>query len=96
MDSLLRYAYIEQPCNACGGCYRVTLYEAFAEQQVQREWHSGRQCEICSTPYSPLVTAISAELADNLNAAWEQVAQAAREAGLDLKVGGEQAVPGIP
>lgn len=35
-----------------------------------------------------LVTAIPADLLDDLNAAWEQVVCAAMEAGVELKVGG--------
>lgn len=89
MDSLLRYAYIEQRCNACGGSYRVTLYEAHAEHQVQRTWRSARHCEVCSTPDSPLVTRIPPELVDNLHAAWERILEVAREAGLELKVGAQ-------
>jgi len=88
MDSLLRYAYIEQRCNACGGSYRVTLYEALVEHQVQREWRSGRHCELCSMPDSLLVSAIPADLLDDLNAAWEQAVCGAMEAGVELKVGG--------
>lgn len=88
MSSILSYAYIEQQCNACGGSYRVTLYEALAAHQVEREWQSSRHCDLCSMPASLLVTAIPAELVENLNAAWEQVAQSARDAGLDLRVGG--------
>ena len=87
MDSLLRYAYIEQYCNACGGSYRVTLYEALIEHRVQREWESGRRCSHCAVEASSLFASVPAELIEDLDASWERVAGAAAGAGLDLKAG---------
>ena len=87
MENLLQHAYVEQHCNACGGSYRVTLYDALAERRVQEEWQSGRNCSLCSVPDSPAVSAIPAELVENLNDAWEEVVRAAAAARVDLQVG---------
>jgi hypothetical protein len=89
MDSLLRYAYYERRCNACGGTYRVTLLDALMEGEVGEDWRSPRHCEQCSIAATPMVSgAVPHELLKNLGAAWELVANASREAHLDLRVGG--------
>ncbi len=87
MENLLQHAYVEQRCNACGGSYRVSLYDALAEHRVQGDWQSGRNCSLCSVQELPALSAIPAELLEGLNEAWERVVRAADQAHLDLKVG---------
>lgn len=86
-DSLLRYAYVERRCNACGGSYRVTLEEMLKEHQVQSEWRSTRPCSVCSIENRPLMSAIPSELIADLSQAWERVAHAAEKVQFDLRVG---------
>ena len=86
-DSLLRYAYIEQPCNACGGSYRVSLQEILMEHRLHDEWQPARPCGTCSLESRQLMWRIPPELVESLGAAWERVAQAAEDVQLGLKVG---------
>jgi hypothetical protein len=86
MDSILRSAYIEEHCNACGGSYRMTLYDALAEHQIEADWESGRRCELCETPRALLVSVLPRDLLEDLNRTWLRVKEVAEEAQLDLKV----------
>jgi len=87
MTSLLEHAFVENRCNECGGSYRVTLYDALMEHQVQREWQPVRPCSACSGVTSALATVVPEARLEALNHAWQQVAQAAADAGLDLRLG---------
>ena len=87
MDSLLRLAYFERPCNACGGSFRVTLHDILEEQQVHREWQPARVCSVCSFENRPVLSAIPEDLLQNLSEAWERVVEAATEAKLELRLG---------
>lgn len=88
MTNLLQLAYVETPCNSCGGTYRVTLYDMLMEHRLQDEWVPGRPpCTVCSTENQPLMSEISPDLIRNLNVAWEQLSSAAMESKVDLRVG---------
>ena len=88
MSSLLQFAFVDEHCNACGERYRVTLYDLLQEYRVQREWRPGRPlCSACSVSPSRLLHAIPEAAIEALAAAWEDVVEAARHAGLDLRTG---------
>lgn len=85
-DSLLRHAFIEQHCNECGDSYRVTLYDLLLEHRIHREWVSPRPCNVCTAPESrPLLRGLSAPLLEELQGAWEQLAETAAANGLELE-----------
>lgn len=86
MNSLLRCAYIERFCNVCGKTFRVTLLEILMEHQVQHEWDAPRHCSVCSLENRQVMWAIPESLIENLNRAWEEVAEAAKKAGIELQV----------
>ena len=87
MDSLLRYAYVEERCNACGGTFRVTLYDALMTQQVYSDWEPGRPCSTCSVSQSALATTLPSDLLESIDAAWQRIAEIAQDAELNLRVG---------
>lgn len=88
MDSLLRCAYIEEYCHACGGAYRVTLYDMLLEHKVSREWQSPRPCSVCSVESLEYMSLIPETLLVGLDEAWTAIAAAASGAELELKIGG--------
>lgn len=87
MNSLLRYAYVEGRCNACGGILGVTLLDMLKEQQVRREWRSPRPCVDCVLENNQLMRVLPERLVENLNLAWAEVAAAASAAGVELRLG---------
>lgn len=87
MDSLLRYAYIEQHCNVCGHSYPVTLQETLMEQRLLREWRSPRHCAECESAASPLVSVLGPAELEELERAWQAVATAVSKAGFEMRTG---------
>lgn len=92
MESLLRYAFIEQRCNVCGHQYPVTLLETLMEQRLLREWHSPRHCAQCEAAASPLVDSVPADVLETLERAWESASAAVTNAGFELQTGEPEAV----
>lgn len=86
-DSLLRHAFVDQHCNACGDSYRVTLHDLLMEHRLHREWISPRPCGQCSAETRPLMQAVPASLLEQLNTAWEHIAEAARSNEIPLQTG---------
>lgn len=87
MDSLLRYGYLWQRCNACGDGYAVTLFDTLMEQNMAKEWQSPRHCEECRQAASPLASVIPHDVLERLNSAWMEVVAAAESAGFELEAG---------
>ena len=87
MDSLLKYASVEQNCNACGGSYTVTLLDALMQHRVKDEWQSPRPCAACAGASSDFAQAIPAELLEQLEDAWLAVRDSARAKGFVLNFG---------
>lgn len=87
MQELLQCASVERRCNACGGTYRITLYEMLMEHRTHAESPPVRRCSICSLEERPAMWTIPAPLLDDLERAWEAVRAAADDAGVDLKLG---------
>ena len=87
MDSLLRYAYVEEPCPACGGKYVTTLLDALMEHRVHEEWKSPRPCSVCAGESSAFSARIPREMLDRLDSAWTEIRDAANAAGFPLSLG---------
>ena len=87
MDSLLRYGYVEEPCNSCGGHLTTTLLDALMEHRLHEEWTSPRPCSVCAGENSPFATRLSSELLEQLDSAWQAVRDEARAAGYDVRLG---------
>lgn len=85
MSNLLRCAYVERPCHACGGSFRVTLHEMLMEHRVNREWESTRKCSVCSLENRQLMWVVPPELLENLERAWQDTLEAAEKAGVELQ-----------
>ena len=74
MDDILQHAYVERPCNVCGGKYRVTLYDVLQEQRLQRgEWKP--RCQECHAGVDSLVRRLPRERIEALAAAWEALGE---------------------
>lgn len=87
MESLLKYAYVEEYCNACGGHYRVTLQDALATRAVNNEWQPVRPCSVCAGEKPGVLAAIPDDALERISRAWAEIASAAEEAEIDLKLG---------
>lgn len=87
MDNLLRYGYVEEPCNACGAQFATTLLDALMEHRVQKEWTPPRPCSVCAGNSSPFAATISPELLEQLDRAWQAVRDEAKNAGYELMLG---------
>lgn len=83
----MRFAYVDQRCHECGHNYAVTLEETLLEQRALVEWQSQARCEHCRQEASSLTRAVPKELLEQLEHAWHAVAEASRQAGLDLLIG---------
>ena len=95
MNSLLRCAYIERYCNVCGKTFRVTLLEILMEHRVHKEWDAPRHCSVCSLENRQIMWAIPENLIEDLDQAWQKVAEAAGKAGVNLQVNAWE-TPGQP
>ena len=92
MDSILRYAYFERKCPACGGSYALTMLDIVNEYQVRREWQSGRPpCSVCSFESRQLLTALPEQVVTNFAQVWAELVRASAAAGLELHVGARPA-----
>ena len=87
MDSLLRHAFIEERCNACGHTYAFTLSDALAEQRAMAEWERPYECEECRVAASPLVDRVPLDVLEALEAAWLEARDAVHAAGFTLSIG---------
>jgi hypothetical protein len=86
MSSLLACAYLQQRCNNCGGEYRVSLQDLFAEHAVQREYTPRFGCSFCSAENVQLMRAFPESLLAQIDASWTEIARIAEAAGLELYV----------
>jgi hypothetical protein len=87
MDSLLRYAYVEEPCNSCGGHFTTTLLDALTEHRLHKEWNPPRPCSVCAGENSAFSARLSRELLEQLDSAWQAVRDEAKAASYDLRLG---------
>jgi hypothetical protein len=78
MDSLLRYAYVEEPCNSCGGHFTTTLLDALMEHRLHKEWNPPRPCSVCAGENSAFSARLSRELLEQLDSAWQAVRDEAK------------------
>lgn len=75
MESILQCAYIDERCNACGGSYRVTLYEALQRTRLEDDWVSARPVEACHAEYDALLAAIPRDALEAVEDAWRNLAR---------------------
>lgn len=65
----------------------MTLLEMLMEHELHRDWRAGRPtCSVCSLENRQVMWAIPVRQLANLDAAWKDVAKAAAEAKVDLRV----------
>lgn len=85
VEDILRHAFVERPCNVCGGQYRVTLYDVLQEQRLQgSEWKP--RCQECHAGVDSLVRRVSQERIEALASAWTALREDLGSDALRLQV----------
>jgi hypothetical protein len=86
MDSILTRAYVERPCNHCGGTLRVSLYDVLSEYRLSAEVNAARPCSSCSVENTFLLGHLPEDALTQIQAAWEILAEAAEGSGIEIQL----------
>jgi DNA-binding FadR family transcriptional regulator len=74
VERVLKAAWFEHRCNACGGSYHVTLYDVLQEARLGRSWTSARPNDAHQhnhSEYDSLIASIPTDRLEAVAAAWE-------------------------
>lgn len=74
MDHILKAAYFEHRCNACGGTYRVSLHDLLESKRLGSEWVSARPADACHAGFDSAAAAVPQDLLEAVDRAWNELA----------------------